>query len=319
MARFRQNHVKSDRSSGFLARGLIFSGVLIGIMFLLFYKMKDQIVPPQSNKSKSDRYDINYDPNALEDHSELYEPVESRTYLPEVKGDLIHHTYYTLDYNEDTEQSNWVSYRLTKKSLEIPNVPRAKKFRYDQDISTRSANHSDYTHSGYTRGHMAPAGDMAFNEVAMNESFLMSNMSPQTRGCNGGIWKELEENVRDWAFSNGSLIVVSGPIFYNRNPKRIGKKTKVAIPDAFYKIVLDNEGRDKKSIAFIIPNDTSDEPLSNYAVTIDKVEDVTDINFFENYFDSQDVEDKMEGNYNLKSWKISDKRYKQRVKSWNKG
>ena len=317
MARFRQNHEKSNRSSGFLARGLIFSAVLIGLMFLLFYKMKDQIAPSKSHNINNKRYEVKYDPNALKDQSDLYEAVEKRNYLPESKGELIHHTYYSLDYNEKTEQSNWVSYRLTKESLEFPNVPRAKRFNYDKDISTRSATHSDYSHSGYTRGHMAPAGDMAFNEVAMTESFLMSNMSPQTRACNGGIWKELEENVRDWTFSNGNLIIASGPIFNSRNPKKIGKKTKISVPDSFYKIVLDNEGRDKKSIAFIIPNESSDEPLSDYAVSIDKVEEVTGINFFENYFDTKDTEDKMESSYNIKSWKISSKRFKQRVKSWN--
>ena len=281
--------------------------------------MKDQISSPKSHSNNKKSYDVKYDTDSMEDHSELYEAVEDRTYLPEVKGDLIHHTYYTLDYNEKTEQCNWVAYRLSKESLKLPNVKRAKKFNYDKDISSRSASHSDYTHSGYTRGHMAPAGDMAFNEVAMKESFLMSNMSPQTRACNGGIWKELEENVRDWAFSNGELLVVSGPIFYTKNPKKIGKKTKVSVPDAFFKIVLDNEGRDKKSIAFIIPNDTEDDPLSDYAVSIDEVEKITDIDFFQSYFESDQTEAVMESQFNIKSWKISKKRYKQRVNSWNNG
>ncbi len=286
-------------------------------MFYLFYQMKDQIAGPPSSSRSNNGYEVNYDNRTLTDQSEFYEDVSDRTYLPEVKGDLIHHTYYSLDYNEDTEQCNWVAYRLTKKSLAVKNVKRAKKFNYDSDISTRSASHSDYTHSGYTRGHMAPAGDMAFNEVAMTESFLMSNMSPQTRGCNGGIWKELEENVRDWAFSNGELIIVSGPIFYSKNPKKIGKKTKVSIPDAFYKIILDNEGRDKKSIAFIIPNYTEEAPLEDYAVTIDEVEQKTKIDFFPDYFESNQTEAVMESKYNIKSWKISKSRYKQRVNNWN--
>jgi len=277
--------------------------------------MKGQI---SSEPTQSDRREVNYEPDYYEDHSAFSDPIESRTYLPEDNSDVVHHTYYSLGYNEKTEQSNWVAYRLTKESLEAPNVPRAKRFKYDKDVSSRTAAHKDYSHSGYTRGHMAPAGDMAFNKVAMTETFLMSNMSPQVKVFNNGIWKELEENVRDWAFSNGELIVISGPIFYTENPKKIGKQTKVSVPDAFYKILLDNEGRDKKSIGFIIPHELATEPLQDFAVSIDEIEKQTGIDFFPRYFENDDTEEKMESKYNTKSWKISKKRYKQRVNSWNK-
>ncbi len=315
MSRFRQNHQRSSRGSGFLAKGLLMSVILIVFMVYIFYQLKDQIVDsPQTQQNK--RYEITYESD-IEDQSQFYEAEEDRDYLPQTKGNLIHHTYYSLDYNEQWEQANWVAYRLTKASLLAPNVKRSKRFNYDAQISSRSAVHSDYTHSGYTRGHMAPAGDMAFNQVAMTESFLMSNMSPQLRGCNNGIWKELEENVRDWAFDNDELIVVSGPIFYSKNPKKIGKKNKVAVPDAFFKILVDNEGSEKKSIAFVIPNDIEDDPLSEFAVSIDEVEKLTGIDFFYNYDENGFDNSSLESEYNIKQWKVDKKRYKQRVNNWN--
>lgn len=280
--------------------------------------MKGQLTSGPNSNNANTNVEVNYDPDYYEDHSSFSDPVESRNYIPKDNSDVIHHTYYSLGYNEKTEQSNWVAYRLSKESLEVPNVKRAKRFNYDKDVKSRTAAHKDYSHSGYTRGHMAPAGDMAFNTVAMKESFLMSNMSPQVKVFNNGVWKELEENVRDWAFSNGELIVVSGPIFYSKNPKKIGKQTKISVPDAFYKILLDNEGRDKKSIGFIIPHELAVDPLQDFAVSIDEIEKVTGIDFFDNYFEDDTQEEKMESKYNVKSWKVSQKRYKQRINNWNK-
>jgi endonuclease G len=69
---------------------------------------------------------------------------------------------------------------------------------------------SDYTNSGFDRGHLAPAGDMKWSETAMDESFLMSNISPQKPAFNRGIWKKLEEKIRSWAIENDSIIVVTG-------------------------------------------------------------------------------------------------------------
>ena len=242
----------------------------------------------------------------------------NRDYIP--KGDydeLIHHSYYSLDYNEEYEVPNWVAYKLTEESLDIKNVPRQKRFNVDPEVDKRSAKHSDYTHSGYTRGHMAPAGDMAFNTEAMKESFFMSNMTPQLRALNGGIWRELEENVRDWAYDNDEIYVVSGPLYYSGNPQRIGKN-KVAVPDAFFKAILDNKGKQKKSIGFLIPHSKSDKHLKEYAVSIDKIEEETGLDLFSEIFDNVRSEEELERSYNVNYWQISRKRFEQRIKHWNR-
>ncbi len=311
MAKFRKNHNQTKGRHGFAARGFLLFFVCSAIIVLGFLGLLKS-----DNSSQS--YEVEYEPATSEENTLATADDSGRSFLPSSENKVISHTYYTLSYNEEREQSDWVAYRLTKSSLEVPNVKRAKRFNYDKAIKTKSATHKDYSHSGYTRGHLAPAGDMAFNDKAMKESFLMSNMSPQVRPFNNGIWKELEESVRDWAFSNGELIVVTGPVFYDSDHDYIGKQNKIAVPDAFFKVLLDNNGRDKKSIGFIIPHELSDKPLSDYAVDIDEVERVTGIDFFPDYFDSDNTEENMESSYNLKKWKISDKRYNLRVDKWNK-
>lgn len=306
MVKFRQNHGKSAKG-GFMSRIVTFTVFLILAICGLFYTMKDSIVSDKG-RSQSRSVDRNYTPPPSD--------IEKRNFLPKgSKGELVHHTFYSLSYSEKHEQAEWVAYKLTKSSLQAKNVPRAKRFNADYSVKSQSAFHSDYTHSGYTRGHMAPAGDMAFSEQAMKETFLMSNMSPQTRGCNNGVWKELEEQVRDWAYDDKEVYIVTGP-FLDNVSGRIGKKNKVSIPTEFFKIILDIEGSDKKAIAFIIPNDTTDATLQSYAVSIDHLESRLGIDFFANLLDERD-EDKLESSFDLSKWEFDKKRYKSRVEKWN--
>jgi endonuclease G, mitochondrial len=260
----------------------------------------------QSEKSRSNtstNTDVNQNNNNVKD----------KDYLPSASGEVVSHTYYTLSYVEKYEQAEWVCYTLTKEKLQLPNVPRSDWFNPDPSVSTQSVNHFDYKGSGYTRGHLVPAGDMSFDEKAMEETFYMSNMSPQLRGFNNGVWRELEEQSRDWTYQNKSVIVVSGPIISD-NPKYF-KKKHVAIPESFYKIIFDISMPETKAIAFVIPHEVSTKPLADYAVTIDKVEEITGIDFFEKY--NLPMLEKIESSIDLSKWPISQARYKLRVERWN--
>lgn len=231
------------------------------------------------------------------------------------KGEVIQHKYFALSYLEEYEQAEWVAYHLTKTSLLKPNVKRSREFRPDYKIKSRSAIHSDYTRSGYTRGHLAPAGDMAFNQEAMEESFIMSNMSPQLRAFNNGIWKELEENVRNWAFYYDDLYVITGPIFKQRKPKVIGKN-EVAVPDAFFKAILDAKSPAPKMIAFLIPHAVSEMPLTDYIITVDSLEAITGLELFDTLLDDA-IEARLEAVVNPENWHVDPEKYNQRVRYWN--
>jgi endonuclease G len=229
---------------------------------------------------------------------------------------VIHHRYYALSYREDLELAEWVAYELTKESLAVPNVKRTDWFTEDQQVSTGSANYHDYKGSGYTRGHMAPAGDMAFNLTAMEESFYMSNISPQKWLFNSGIWRELEENIRDWAMADGRLFVVTGPVLDKKQYARIGRN-QVAVPDAFFKVLLDVDDPELKSLAFIIPNEKSTEVLNEYMMSVDDLEERTGLDFFGELL-SEKLQQQLESHFDEQKWPLSEKRYQLRINKWNR-
>ena len=230
------------------------------------------------------------------------------------QGELVKHRHYALSYDEQHEQAEWVAYELTRESIQAPNVERTGDFRRDNHVKSRSADREDYRGSGFDRGHMVPAGDMAFSREAMSETFLMSNMSPQKRAFNGGVWRELEENTRDWAYKFRHIYVVSGPIYYGNVQQTIGNN-KVSVPDAYFKVILDRREPEKKAIAFIIPNEVSEKHLRAYAKTIDEVEKITGLDFFANLL-SED-EEMLEEKIDVSLWKFNEGKFKNRIKNWN--
>ena len=218
-------------------------------------------------------------------------------FLPLPANNIVKHTYYTLSFNESYEQANWVYYTLTDSMVLNSGVERSNKFKIDKKVITLSAKSSDYTKSGYDRGHLCPAGDMGFNRVAMEESFLMSNISPQAPDFNRGIWKELESQVREWAKKEHRLYVVTGPVFKN-NKGSIGKE-EVLVPGYFYKIIYDPTD-EPKLITFVLPNEKSDLPLTDFAIATDEAEKLTGFDFFSQLPDDQ--ENMLESRVQLAGW-----------------
>lgn len=222
-------------------------------------------------------------------------------YLPSsTTGEVVTHSYYTLSYSEEHEQAEWVAYELTKKRTG-GTKGRSNDFRPDPLLADGSAELSDYKGSGYDRGHLVPPGDMKFQAKAMSESFYMSNMSPQVSGFKRGIWKNLEEQVREWAVRNEHLYVITGPILTEEPLGTIGKN-KVTVPARYYKIILDYTAPEVKAIAFVLPNQRGEQQLSTYNVTIDYLERITGIDFFPELPD--DLEELIESRKDLRRWQF---------------
>lgn len=190
---------------------------------------------------------------------------------------IIEHSAYSLKYNETCEQADWVIYLLKSEHLNGPQ-DRTDNFRADPLVATGSAALDDYKYSGYDRGHLAPAGDMTWSYDAMSESFYLSNMSPQNASFNRGIWKTLESYVRNWASENEEIYVVTGPVL-EENLQTIGANN-VAVPDYYYKVILDLKEPEIKGIGFILKNEASQSSVESFAVSIDDVEAQTGIDFF---------------------------------------
>lgn len=187
------------------------------------------------------------------------------------------HEGFSLLYNEKYEQASWVAYELTKEET-TKLFDRTDKFSPDPEIKTGTADDNDYKASGYDRGHLAPAADMGWSELSVEESFYYSNMSPQLPAFNRGVWKRLEELVRDWAVENQAIYVVTGPVLTS-GLKTIGAN-EVSVPEYYYKVILDYRQPEIKAIGFLLPNKSSSEPLSSFAVSVDSVEAFTGLDFF---------------------------------------
>lgn len=298
MAQFRRNHASHHKGLQTTFRLVIFVVIALILLFGGFAYFKKQLEESGIRNTTPEMVDYSL-----------------RTYLPTSTGEVVHHRYYSLSYSEKHEQAAWTAYMMDRNMLDVPNVERGNRFNPDYAVTTRSAFHRDYNQSGYTRGHLVPAGDMAFDSIAMRECFYMSNISPQIKAFNNGIWKELEENIRDWTYTSDTLYIITGPILSSTNAT-IGHENKVSVPAAFFKVILDYTLPEKKAIAFIIPNQESTKRLTEYMVNIDEVEKQTGIDFFNNMLNDGE-EEKLESSFEKNQWALSEKRYQLRISKWN--
>lgn len=214
--------------------------------------------------------------------------------LKGVDEQILMHKSYAVSYNPRTRLANWVAWHLTANHTN-GNVNRPQRAFHDDEEVEDCTHFWEYNSShAYNRGHMCPAGDNKWDKEAMYDSFLMTNVLPQHQSLNSGVWNDIEIQCRDWAQKEGDIYIVSGPIFYKHRTgeqKTLGKN-KIPIPDAFFKVVMSNNGRGK-GIGFICPNKSGGHNIEEFVETIDDVETVTGIDFFPALPD--DVEEEIEG------------------------
>ncbi|MDA8793605.1 DNA/RNA non-specific endonuclease [Bacteriovoracaceae bacterium] len=213
------------------------------------------------------------------------------------QGIIIQHNYYNLCYSISNEISLWGSH-LLRKSFVKGEEGRTEDFRKDEKIEESNVDEDSYKRSGFDRGHLVPAADMAKNFHSMSESFYMSNMTPQLPSFNRGIWKKLENQVRNWVLEGRDMIVITGAIL-PKEPEKVNDL--ISIPKFFYKIVFDFKNKNEmKMIAFLLPHEKSNKDLAEFAVSVDRIEDMTDLNFFNNLSIEEQV--KLESQVEVKDW-----------------
>jgi endonuclease G len=232
------------------------------------------------------------------ENGKLEKTATNAYFLPSsTTGQVVHHNYYSLSYNEKHEQPEWVAYELTKNQVQNNNFKRPY-FEVDPAVKTKSAHWRNYKNSGYDRGHLCPAGDREFSKAAYNETFLTSNISPQEHNFNAGVWNRLEQKVRYWAKKYDGVYVVTGGIL-NDKMDAIGTED-VTVPGSFYKIIYDRSGGTMRMLAFLMEHKESKEPLYTFVTSVDEVEKRTGIDFFPELEDDQ--EEKLEASSSYKGW-----------------
>lgn len=211
---------------------------------------------------------------------------------------ILVRTGYITSYNKDTRCPNWTAWRLTSDHTSGPYKRKGVSFHEDDEVPFPKAQNADYQRSGYDRGHMCPSGDNKWSQQAQEDCFLFTNMCPQSHDLNSGDWNDLEQKCRKWAEREGSIYIVCGPVF--RQKKTIGR-SKVAVPDGFYKVVLCMNGT-PKAIGFYHDNEDGRRPMSAYVHTVDDIERMTGIDFFASLPDA--IENRVEAYADAKEWGI---------------
>jgi len=197
---------------------------------------------------------------------------------------ILKRASYVVSYNSETHQPNWVAWKLTAEHTDGI-YGRINTFFEDEEIPVPRATLNDYRGSGWSRGHMCPAGDNKWDKKAMYDTFLLTNVCPQNANLNSGVWNRIEMDCRKWAKKYGSIYIICGPIFFkSQEHERIGPN-RIPVPEAFFKVILCLEGT-PKGIGFICRNTDGNRKKDFYVNSIRQVERITGYQFFPNLEDS---------------------------------
>lgn len=206
---------------------------------------------------------------------------------------------YTVSFDSNNRIPRWVAYDLTAEELSGTASRKGKNFRPDDNAGVKQADNYDYRNSGWTKGHLAPAGDFKWSDNAQNDTFYYTNCCPQTEYFNGTSWERLESRVRDWAKLFGKLYIVTGPIIGDAVNGYIGSN-RIIIPDAFFKAILTKDGDTYQSIGFIMENTSNPQPYTSCCVSVDEIETITGLDLFCGL--EKSIEESVESNFNTRFW-----------------
>jgi endonuclease G len=209
---------------------------------------------------------------------------------------LVARRGYALEESSVDKIPIWVCEHVEKSELQGA-ANRRDNFLPDPKLAKGQRSElSDYQGSGFDRGHMAPAGNQKKSQTLNDETFFLSNMSPQIGiGFNRGIWAHLEDQTRDWV-TNGAVateFIITGPLFFDPKEEDAGNadgliehdvigKDAVAVPTHFYKIVVGQAANGQfKAVAFVLENvkHTGPEDFTTFIKPIDWIEEHTGLNF----------------------------------------
>ena len=201
--------------------------------------------------------------------------------LPQIElsnSQVICRRGYVLQHDNQARIPAWVSYTLTRAQTLTCGGPRPERFEPDPELrSSQRSDMTDYRRSGYDQGHMAPNADLSWDAQVQRESFYLSNIAPQLPGLNRGLWRELEAIVRSWAYERGSLTIYVGPV-YSRNSMRTIGANRVVVPDAFFKIIIDNQSGAHQSFLFPHVAELPDQ-VNAVRSTLNEIQQLTRIQF----------------------------------------
>lgn len=227
----------------------------------------------------------------------------AQSYHPKTWTRILRNEGYMVGYSDIRGNPLWVSYRITRIPSDAPRYKRPGSFSADWRSLTHIGT-EDYTRSGFDRGHMAPnyAISRLYGKSAQEETFLMTNITPQKAKLNQRVWQKLESwEVERFAKQFREVWVYTGPVFDDQ-VTRLKSARRVEIPDAFYKIYagIDHSGS-LRLLAFLIPQGVrGNETPERFLTTVDRIEALSGFDFFH---ELDDVEEKrLEAELHFAGW-----------------
>lgn len=191
---------------------------------------------------------------------------------------ILQNTPYYSAYSESRRNPLWVGYYL-KAFKTNGRLPRPMGFITDYRTKSK-VDQKVYTRTGYDRGHMCPNAAIAsrYGKQGQIETFLMSNICPQKPELNRKTWERLERLEEAYANKFDGIYVITGPIF-DEHVEIMNKQ--VEIPDAFFKILIDEDKGKIRVLPFIVPQKvTGKEILNEFLTSVDEIEKQTGLDFF---------------------------------------
>jgi len=212
--------------------------------------------------------------------------------LPRNSQQYLFHKNHIVCYDRQRRIPLWVAEHVTKENLQGSANRKHSKFLPDPAVPIIfSAQNNDYHKSGWSRGHMAPAGDNKYDQEAMSATFLLSNILPQNIDNNNGFWNRLEMYCRELVGKFDHVWIISGPLFLSKTNPQSGKKevryevignSEVAVPTHLFKIVVAEKGASKPLLGvFVVPNAAipSERQLHEFKVDLNFVESHSGLQF----------------------------------------
>lgn len=213
---------------------------------------------------------------------------------------------FIVGYSDIRGNPLWVEYALSPVDESVASLLRPTRFKTDWRAINR-IKHDSYNKSGYDRGHNAPNYAMShlYGKQGQKDSFLMTNISPQTPKLNRQFWQRLEEvEAKHFTKLADKIWVITGPVFTG-SVERLSSSWRVEIPDAFYKMYITEAkpNQPSKVLAFLVPqNVKGNEPLTQFVTRIDDIEALTGLDFFRDFND--DIENRLEASIEPQAWNL---------------
>lgn len=181
-------------------------------------------------------------------------------------------------------------------------VGRRPGFRIDRDADG-SPKGTDYARSGYDRGHLAPNYAVAsrFGPEAQKDTFLMSNIAPQSPSLNRGVWRDIEHRIAElWTAKWGEVWVIVGCL---SEGKETLSGTDIDVPTRFWQLVVAQRGSEVRALAFLVEQEVPWRAYpARYLVTIDELEELTGFDFLAELEDG--FEDRLESALPSRVWPV---------------